>query len=541
MLARRSRASEIWCFTHPKKAVSSRFEYENRPREAEGKYMSIETKYGELKIHVEDEARGFLPVPDSSVKPITVIGTESIRETFDQKCLVQAINSRLAPGVDELVLNPDAHAGYGAPVGCVMTSRTHIYPGPVGVDIKCSMSLLQTDVPDEELISKPARRAVINALLERLPTGAGKGQRSVKKARDVDYDLGKRAVIEGASDAVLQGLGVPLHWFQACEDAFHMGHDLSRDALALRLQLHESEKGRDFLLNKFRQLGSYGGGNHFGEANAVRITSGEEVIAEAFGLREGKISFLSHCGSRGFGYFLAQQQFKTLQQKFADWSIPLPGGDKELVYAPLGSPEANDYLDDLALGGNFATLNHLVINALVLEAFQEVFPGAKGDLVYFISHNIARKENMDGRPTWVHRKGATRAFPAGHHALKGGRYEATGHPILLPGNPAAGSAVMVASEGAARAAYSVNHGAGRALSRGRAMRELSQNEVDAEFERCDILSNCRTYPRDEAPAAYKNFSAVLESVEKAGLARSVAKLSARFVIKDSDPANGGSA
>jgi tRNA-splicing ligase RtcB len=254
------------------------------------------------------------------------------------------------------------------------------------------------------------------------------------------------------------------------------------------------------------------------------VSESERDTADTFGLYDGRISYLSHCGSRGFGYFLAQQQFKILQKKFEEWNIPFPGGDKELVYAPLGTKEADDYLDDLALGANFATVNHLLINSLVLEAFEQVFPGIKGELVYFISHNIAREEVLDGNKTWVHRKGATRAFPAGHHALKGGRYESTGHPIILPGNPAAGSAVMVASEGASRAAYSVNHGAGRAMSRRRAMRELTQSQVDAHLEGCDILSNCRTYPRDEAPAAYKDFSEVLSSVEKAGLARIVARL-----------------
>ena len=162
-------------------------------------------------------------------------------------------------------------------------------------------------------------------------------------------------------------------------------------------------------------------------------------------------------------------------------------------------------------------------------------------MVYFISHNIARQEVLDGKLSWVHRKGATRAFPAGHHALKGTRYQDTGHPILLPGNPAAGSAVMVATEGAALSCYSVNHGAGRAMSRTRATKELVQKEVDALLESHDILSNCRTNPIDEAPAAYKDFKEVLDSVEKAGLAKPVAMLSARFVMKDGDKENGGAA
>jgi tRNA-splicing ligase RtcB len=493
------------------------------------------------KVIPVEEAVGILPVPDSSVTPITVIGTESIRTSFDEKCLQQAINSRLAPGVTKVVLNPDAHAGYGAPVGSVLTSPTHIYPAPVGVDIKCSMSLLQTNLPEEELLSKEARRAVINALMQRLPTGSGKGQRSVRKARHVDLATGRRLAIEGASAEVCSALGIPFAWTDACEDSRHFGNDGTSQSLGKRLELVEGSWGSDVLESKIQQLGSYGGGNHFGEANTVRVTRGEEAIAKSFGLSDGKIAFLSHCGSRGFGYLLAQQQFKTLQGKFAASGIPFPGGDRELVYAPLGTSEADCYLDDLALGANFATLNHLLINALVLEAFQEIFPGLSGDLVYFISHNIARKEIVEGEPTWVHRKGATRAFPAGHPGLEGTRYEASGHPILLPGNPAAGSAVMVAEPGAALSCYSVNHGAGRAMSRSRAQRELIQGEVDAQLDRADILSNCRRYPLDEAPQAYKPFAEVLASVEKAKLARTVAMLSARFVLKDGDTSNGGSA
>lgn len=487
------------------------------------------------------DATGILPVTDSKTKPITVIGTDAIRDTFDEKCLQQAINTRLSPGVTDVVLNPDAHCGYGAPVGCVVTSPTHIYPGPVGVDIKCSMSLLQLNLPDEELKSREARREVIFALQERLPTGAGKGQRSVKKARHVDYTTGQKLVAEGATEAVCAALGIPYSWTAACEDSVHVGHDDSKDSLWERLKIHEAAKGPQFLHDKMCQLGSYGGGNHFGEANTVKVTPGEEQVANTFGLQDGKMSFLSHCGSRGFGYFLAQQQFQTLQHKFKEWDIPLPGGDRELVYAPLGTKEADDYLDDLALGCNFATLNHLLINALVLEAFAQVFPGVQGNLVYFISHNIARREIVENKVTWVHRKGATRAFPAGHPGLKGTPYEATGHPILLPGNPAAGSAVMVANAGAALSCYSVNHGAGRALSRTQAKKQLNQRTVDAEFDAQDILSNCRQYPIDEAPAAYKNFADVLDSVEKAGLARPVAKLSARFVMKDGDQSNRGAA
>ena len=142
---------------------------------------------------------------------------------------------------------------------------------------------------------------------------------------------------------------------------------------------------------------------------------------------------------------------------------------------------------------------------------------------------------------WVHRKGATRAFPAGHHALKGTMYETTGHPILLPGNPRDGSAVMVAEPGAVKSCFSVNHGAGRALGRRHAMRTLDQKAINAELDELDILSNQRNYPMDEAPAAYKDFKEVIRSVELARLASTVADLRARFVIKDGDKSLKGAA
>jgi tRNA-splicing ligase RtcB (3'-phosphate/5'-hydroxy nucleic acid ligase) len=474
-----------------------------------------------------------------NVKPITVIGTEAIRATFDDQTLRQAVHSRLAPGVTDVVLNPDAHVGYGAPIGCVMVSPSHIYPGPVGVDIKCSMSLLQFNLPAEAIVERPVRRALIDAICDRTPTGPGMGQRNVPKSRRVDATLGRQLVVEGASQAVCSALGIPVEWAARCEDAFHTGHDETQDALAARIDRLLAAGALPKFAEKITQLGSYGGGNHFGECEVVQIAADARAreVAQVFGLAHGHVAFLSHCGSRGMGYNLASGQFRTLQQKFETWSIPLPGGDRELVYAPLGTSEADDYLDDMALGGNFATVNHLLINSLVLEAFQEVFPGVTGQLVYFISHNIARKEVVDNRVAWVHRKGATRAFPAHHHALKNTPFADTGHPILLPGNPQAGSVVMVADAGAAKSCYSVNHGAGRQLGRKEAVRRLDQKQIDDQFNADDILTNCRQYPKDEAPAAYKDFDEVVRSVTAAGLASEIARLRAKFVIKDANKAD----
>lgn len=485
------------------------------------------------------EATALLPVPGDKSKPITVIGTEAIREGFDALCLQQAINSRSAPGVTDVILNPDAHCGYGAPIGCVLVSPTHIYPGPVGVDVKCSMSLLQLNLPADQIVERPLRRALINAICERVPTGPGRGQRCVPKSRRVNVELGKMAVTQGASREVCEALGIPPEWARRCEDSAHTGHDNTHDALAARLDELLRTTAMTNFPEKVGQLGSYGGGNHFGECEVVEIADNDRArrAAEVFGLKAGHVAFLSHCGSRGFGNILATSQFRTLRARFEAWGIPMPGGDPQLVYAPLGTPEADRYLDDMALGANFATVNHLLINALVLEAFQEVFPSVTGELVYFISHNIARPEVVNNRLCWVHRKGATRAFPAGHHALKGTPFEHTGHPILLPGDPRSGSVVMVAEPGAKKSCYSVNHGAGRQLGRKEAIRTLDQSAIDADLAARDILTNCRAYPRDEAPAAYKDFGEVLRSVEAAGLASTVARLKARFVIKDASAAD----
>lgn len=473
-------------------------------------------------------------LPVDGRKPIRLIANDTIMAAFDDGVFTQAVTTAEAPGIDQIIVGADAHLGFGVPVGATLISDTHLYPCIVGPDLLCSMSYLQTNVPDEVIADKATRRALLNAISERIPTGAG--HRQAQKARRLDRADLRDVAVWGAHPACLRDIGIPEEWTDRCEQA-HYGEV---DALTDRLGDHLSDKPFD-VDAKLQQIGSYGGGNHFGEAQAVTVLPGMEAIAECFGIQSGTVGFLSHCGSRGFGFQLAALHFKGLEHRFTQWGIPFPGGEKELIYAPIGTPEADAYLLDLSLGANFAVVNHLLINTYVLEAFQEVLPGAKGELVYHISHNILREEIVDGRKTWVGRKGATRAFPAGHHALKGTRYEDTGHPILLPGNPEAGSYIMVGQPAAAKTAYSINHGAGRAMGRNHAKRTLKQAEVDAAMNAADILYNGRSYPIDEAPAAYKDFTQVTASVEEAGLAKTVAKLRARFVVKDSDQSAEGAA
>ncbi len=498
---------------------------QNDARQLEPPPSSIPDASG---ITVTGEATGIVDLGDS-VSPIQVIGTRAIRESFGASCIQQAIAARLAPGVSQLILNPDAHWGHGVPVGSVLVSPTHIYPGPVGVDIKCSMSLLQTDIPAEAIQDRRIRRSIIQEIESKLARG-----RRAAPGRLINEETGFQVAVEGGVKKLLNALGIPPQWSDRCEDSQHFATDGRSESLAARLEKHLREKSVKDFGSKCKQLGSYGGGNHFGECEIVRVREDAEsqAIAKHFGLRDQCVAFLSHCGSRGLGHALATHQFRTLQQSFRKRGRAFPSGEPELVFTEFGSPEAQAYLNDMALGANFATVNHLLINSIVLNAFQKVLPGTRGELVYFISHNIARREWVDDELQWVHRKGATRALPAGHKELHGTLFEKTGHPILLPGNPRDGSSVMVAKPGASLTAFSVNHGAGRRLSRTQAKASLVRSEVERSLSDNDILSNCRNYPIDEAPDAYKDFQEVLASVEKAGLATEIAKLHATFVIKD---------
>jgi tRNA-splicing ligase RtcB len=466
-------------------------------------------------------------------KPITVIGNDYIRNTLEAGCIQQAINIASAPGVDEFVINPDAHWGYGTCVGSVFSSREMVYPCAVGPDVKCSMSLLQTNIPSSALKDKKLRRAIIKAIEERIPLGIGNNMPS--KARPFDPNTLLEVATSGATQEVLKQLNIPVEWISLCEDPTHG----ERDKLAERLDF--VSKAAPNILNKLHQLGGIGGGNHFVSCDKASIIPGMEHIAQVFGIVDDYITILNHFGSRGFGFMLTSGgkewpgQFRLLADKFGKWAIPFPGGDNHNVYCPVGTKECDDYLNDMALGANFATVNHLLVCQYVLEAFTEVLgDSVQGYLVYYIAHNIIRREIVDKSPAYVHRKGATRAFPAGHFELKDTPFYKTGHPILLPGNPVEGSTIMVGERGSRKALNSVNHGAGRAMSRTKAAENIKQKDINAHMEQADIVSNCRNYPVDEAPAAYKNYSDVIDSVQKAGLASLVARLKPVMNIKDND-------
>ncbi len=440
-----------------------------------------------------------------------------------------------------MIITPDSHVGFGCAVGTTVVSTDYIYPPVIGPDALCSMSFLQTDLPEDALKDKATRRALINAILQRIPTGVG--ARAAPKARKLDESQLANVAIFGATQQRCEELGIPVEWLECLEQKSYGGDD----SALLHFRLEELEDERNDLIpnisSKLLQLGSLGAGNHFcsGDITNITLRANTEFVHEHFGLMNGRFGTLTHCGSRGFGYQLMALHARQLKARFEQWCIPYPGGDDHLVYAPLDSVAAKEYLLDLHLAANFAIVNHLLINAYVLEAVQEVAPGSVGSLVYHVSHNVAQEEVVDGRKKWVSRKGATRAFPAGHPGLKGTPYEHLGHPILLPGNARDGSVIMVAEKGAEKACFTVNHGAGRSLGRKQAKRELNQAQVDQNMLDSDVLHNGRNYPLDEAPAAYKDFDEVTKCVIQAGLATTVARLKPVFVIKDNDQSAEGSA
>ncbi len=346
------------------------------------------------------EATAMLPA--GNVKPITVIGTEAIRATFDDQTLRQAIHSRLAPGVTDVVLNPDAHVGYGAPIGCVMVSPSHIYPGPVGVDIKCSMSLLQLDLPADAI----ARAADPPGADQRhLRAHADRPGHGPAKRAEIPHGRCRAGPAGGRSKARRRPCA--MRW------AFRPSGPRGAKTPSTPDTTKRATRwpsGSTACWPPTRCRSSPRRSRNSAPTAAATIsasakwfrsptTTRAREVAEVFGLLDGHVAFLSHCGSRGLGYNLASGQFRALQQKFETWSIPLPGGDRELVYAPLGTPEADAYLDDMALGANFATVNHLLINALVLEAFQEVFPGV--DRAVGLLHQPQhRPQGSRGRIAW---------------------------------------------------------------------------------------------------------------------------------------------
>lgn len=431
-----------------------------------------------------------LETADVGEVPVRLFLTPKLLTEAEPTLYRQIVNATRFPGTRLVAITPDAHYGYGVPVGCViLTGRGEesdgaVAMGPVGFDIGCGMMSARSEVAAE--LATPDRKLAFNqAVTERVSLGAGGTSVKLGKVSEREF----QELVRGGAEHYVAKYGASFDRSRAerhripVDDAW----DIPWGGPG------KPERGLD-------QLGSLGGGNHF-----IELQRSEET---------GTLFVQVHTGSRGFGHGLATNYFQMAKAENPAVT------DIDLGYFTAGSPHFAEYLNAVAAGGNYAILNRLVIFEQIADAFRKVFK-ADLELVYEISHNLVQAEtHPEHGEVWVHRKGATRALPAGHPALAGTIWETSGHPVLVPGSNRDYSYILRPEAGAAKSGYSVNHGAGRRMSRGEATRTLDQRKVNEQYARDGILVNLDgEVPLDESNHCYKSAAEVVDAVVAAGLAR----------------------
>jgi len=415
--------------------------------------------------------------------------TDTLLAELEEGLGAQIRNARRFPGVRDVAITPDAHQGYGVPVGCVMATEGTLAMGPVGYDIGCGVAALRSEVRKEDATPDKVK-AFSRDVMRRVGLGAGSRGQPVSDERFQE-------IFRGGAEAVGARRGTAERDRIPVEDTW----DVPKRSRAWRGQ---------------QQVGSLGGGNHFIELQH----DGERLWV------------MYHTGSRGFGHGLASHYFELAMEE-----LGLKRGEMDLGYFRPESRHWRGYKNAVAAGGNFAIVNRLMIGREVAAAFADSF-GAEPELVYEISHNLVQEEHhpdLYPGPAWVHRKGATRALPAGHPMLSGTPWERTGHPVLIPGSMGDFSYVLRPRPGAARAIYSVNHGCGRRKSRSAARREISQAQANARMKDLGVLVNAGgSVPVDESPDCYKPAVQVIRAVVEAGLAEVEVQLRPIASIKGND-------
>ncbi len=415
----------------------------------------------------------------------------------------QIVNATRFPGAKLVVITPDVHFGYGVPVGCVIVTDRDagaIAMGPVGFDIGCGMMSAKSAVP-AHAATHDKKLAFHSEVLKRVAMGPGGASSRFGELPDREF----QDIVRGGAEHYVAKHGSMLDRGRAERHRIPV-----RDGWRIPWGgAGRPERGK-------AQLGTLGGGNHFIELQRCEET--DTLFVQL------------HTGSRGFGHGLATNYFAMARDEH-----PERGDNLDLGYFEPGSRHFDAYVDAVAAGGNFAIVNRLVIFEAIAEAFEKVFKEPL-ELVYEISHNLVQEEHHpDYGDVWVHRKGATRAFPAGHPSLVGTRWQDTGHPVLIPGSNRDQSFVLMPLAGAKESAFSVNHGAGRRMSRGEAMRVLDQDKVNEQYAASGVLVNLDgEVPLDEASACYKRAADVVGVVVRAGLCRVEHTLSPLGSLKDND-------
>ncbi|MCL0097784.1 RtcB family protein [Dehalococcoidia bacterium] len=435
----------------------------------------------------------------------------------------QVANVAFLPGiVGKSLAMPDIHWGYGFPIGGVAATRVDdgvISPGGVGFDINCGVRLLTTNLMEKDV--RPRIEEIIGQLFASIPSGMGSGGRIRVKGKEMD-----KVLCDGARWAVEKGYGDQEDLEFTEENGYLRGADPDQ----------VSEKARK---RGIPQLGTLGSGNHFLEIQMVDEIY-DEVAAGVFGVhRAGQVVILIHTGSRGFGHQVCDDYLKTMGPAVRKYGIELP--DRQLACAPVKSPEGQAYLAAMACVANYAWANRQCITHWTREALSGIFGRSPRELglrqVYDVAHNIAKIEEhaVDGKGllVCVHRKGATRAFPAGHPDVPAA-YKDVGQPVLIPGDMGRYSYVAVGTQRAMEETFgSTCHGAGRVQSRSKAKRELSASDVADELRAKGITSQVasRSALVEEASQAYKDVSEVVQVADGAGISRKVFKARPIGVIK----------
>ena len=450
--------------------------------------------------------------------PARIYASEKLLEAaFRDESIRQLINVATLPGIVKYsIAMPDIHEGYGFPIGGVAATRYPdgvISPGGVGFDINCGVRLLISNLNDKEISSYLDRLA--QEIQKEVPSGLGRG-REVK----LSTEQISRILEGGAKYLVEKGYGEETD-VERCE---------SYGKLEWADANYVSEKAKNRGRN---QVGTLGSGNHFLEIQKVDHIYNEE-IAKEFGLFPNQVVIMIHTGSRGLGHQIATDYLREMVFAMQKYGIRLP--DKELACVPFNTKEGEKYFKAMCCGANFAWANRQMITVYVRKAWEKVMGKEKLTLLYDVAHNIAKIEEheVDGKKMKliVHRKGATRAFPPGHPELPE-KYKETGQPVIIPGSMGTASYVLVGTEKSKEAWHTVCHGAGRTMSRAKAIKTISGKNVVEALEQKGIVVKCYSFKgvAEEAPQAYKNVDEVVNVVHNAGLSKKVARLVPLAVIK----------